>query len=141
MRAAVRIAAPEATVDGFLVQRMVKARIEVIAGVTHSPQFGPAVMLGLGGILVEAIGHVEFALPPLDAPEVDRMIERTGLAKLLGARGGARDTDRDAVCGAVLALADLAASNLGIEQVEINPLVVLADGGGIAAVDALIVLG
>jgi len=140
MRATISTAAPEASIEGFLVQRMVNARIEVIAGMTHSREFGPAIMLGLGGIFVEAIGHVEFALPPFDAHEVDEMIERTGLGKLLGARGGAHDANRSAVRNAVLALRDLAGSNLGIEQIEVNPLVVLPDGGGVAAIDALIVL-
>jgi len=140
MQASLGKAAPGAHIEGFLIQQMVKSRTEVIVGMTNSPQFGPAIMVGLGGIFVEAIGHVEFALPPFDEQDVDRMIERTGLGKVLGARGGMHNADRAAIRSAVLSLGDLAESNLGIEQIEVNPLIVLPDAGGIAAVDALIVI-
>jgi acyl-CoA synthetase (NDP forming) len=128
------------SIDGFLVQRMVKSRVEVIIGMTRSPQFGPAIMLGLGGVFVEAIGRVEFLLPPFDEWDVGRMIEQTGLGAVLRARGAVFEADVDALCSAVLALGDLVSSEFEIEQIEINPLIVLPDGAGVAAVDALILL-
>jgi acetyltransferase len=140
MRAIFNKRVPASSIDGFLVQKMVKPRVEVIIGMTRSPQFGPATMLGLGGVLVEAIGRVEFLLPPFDQHDVERMIERTGLGAVLRARGAAFEADVDALCSAVLALGDLVSSEFEIEQIEINPLIVLPDGAGVAAVDALILL-
>ena len=116
-----------------------EVRAEVIVGVPLA-----AVWSGdharFGGVFVEAIGRVEFLLPPFDEHDVERMIERTGIGKVLRARGAAFEADVDAVCSAVLALGDLATSDLGIGQIEINPLVVLPDDGGVAAVDALVLL-
>lgn len=141
MRDAFARCAPQAKIDGYLIQKMVGARAEAIAGLARTPQFGAAIMLGLGGVLVEAIGKVEFLLPPFDAADADRMIERTGLARLLRGGDAAPSAAAEAALRDVLlALQDLAASDLGIAQVDINPLMLLADGGGVAAVDAVIVL-
>jgi acetyltransferase len=139
--AAVESSAPGARIEGVLVQEMIAGGREVIAGVSHTPNYGPAVMFGLGGILVEAIGAVAFRLPPLDGAEVDRMIEESGAALLLGARRGRPPGDLAGLRSALLALAALAGAGLGLAQVEINPLMVLDEGQGAVAVDALVVLG
>lgn len=140
MRDAVRAAAPQAKLDGFLIQAMVRGHAEVIAGVTHTPQFGPVVMCGLGGFLAEAMGRVAFRLPPLDAAEIDRMIEDSGIATILRATRGRAAADVDALRQVLMTFSALAETDPDIEQVEINPLVILDQGKGASAVDALVVL-
>ncbi|MSO92509.1 MAG: CoA-binding protein [Rhodospirillales bacterium] len=139
IRTAVRAAAPEAKLDGFIVQAMVRGRAEVIAGITRTPQFGPVVMCGLGGLLAEAMRQVAFRLPPLDAATVDRMIESLGVGAILGATRGRGPADLAALRHVLMTFSSLAADP-DIEQIEINPLVVLDQGQGVSAVDALVVL-
>ena len=131
--------APEARIDGMMVQSMLHGR-EVIAGFTHVPGIGPVVMAGRGGILVESRGDVAFRLPPLDHAEADRMIEESGVSLLLDAHRGRPAGDRPAVRELLVRIAALADAGLGVREVEINPLVVGDEGAGASAVDALVVM-
>jgi hypothetical protein len=92
-------------------------------------------------VSVELLEDVAFRLPPLDADEVDRMLAETRAARLLAAHRGRPAADLPALRRAVLAIAALAVADLGVEQVDVNPLLVLDDGRGALAVDAVIVLG
>ena len=87
-----RTAAPGAAVSGFLVQEMVEG-LEVIVGVREDPEYGPLMVLGLGGVLVEAIRDVSFRLLPLDEADVHEMLSELRGSRLFGAFRGrpARD--------------------------------------------------
>jgi acetate---CoA ligase (ADP-forming) len=133
--------APEARVDGVLITRHIFPVAELIAGIVNDAQFGPLLLIGLGGIFVEV--HEDFALrmPPIDFDDaVDMLSELRGRAVLEGARGTPRaDLHATAAC---LVRLGRAAVELGdrVVALDINPLFVLADGEGVLAGDALVVL-
>lgn len=131
-------AMPDARIDGVLVAQMVSGGVETVMGVVCDPVFGPAVVFGLGGVLVEVLKDVSFRLAPFSVDEAHRMInEIRGRAVLDGVRG-APPSDIDAVARALAALSVFAANNAdAISSIDINPFIVLPDGA--LAVDALIV--
>jgi succinyl-CoA synthetase beta subunit len=125
---------------GMLVCRQVRGGRELVLGLHRDPEVGLVVMAGAGGVLVELIKDVAFAMPPLSRDKASDMLDRTRAGQLLrGYRGGA--FDRDAVIDALIGLGRLAvdAAEL-IESVDINPLVALPDRTGALALDALILL-
>ena len=132
--------APEARLDGMMVQSMLRGR-EIIAGLTRVPGVGPVVMVGRGGVLVESRGDVAFRLPPLDHAEADRMIEESGVSLVLDAQRGRPAGDRHAVRELLVRLAALACAAISVHEIEINPLIVGDVGAGAAAVDAFVVMG
>ena len=132
---------PHARIDGVLVQEMVTDGLEVIVGMVHDPQFGPLVMLGLGGVYVEVFQDAAFRLPPLDEQDVREMLaELRGGALLSGLRGG-KPRDVDALVQCVVRFGDFVACNAGrFTAVEMNPVMVRPQGHGVAVADALITL-
>src|SRR5207249_375333 len=131
---------PEDGDVALLVAEMVRGRRELIAGVVRDPQFGPCVMLGVGGILAEAIGDVVFAAAPLSATEARRMIGGLGAGRhLLEPVRGEAAADVDMLAEILVGLGRLALEQAEVQNVDLNPLVV-RDGRPIA-VDALVVLG
>lgn len=128
--------APKANIQGAFVQHMVKGQVELIVGVVRDPQFGPLVMAGSGGTHVELTRDVTFELAPLSARQADEMLDRTAAGKLLGGYRGAPPADRKAVVDVILRLAQIAVDWPEISEIEINPLIVMAKGGGASAVDA-----
>ncbi|ALM83501.1 acetate--CoA ligase family protein [Bordetella sp. N] len=130
---------PDAAQDGVLVSPMAPRGVECIIGVHRDPIFGPIVMFGLGGIFVEVLKDVSFRLAPFGRAEALAMIAETkGYAILSGARGSA-PADIDALADALVALSIFASQHRGeLESVEVNPLVVLARGKGVIALDAVI---
>jgi acetyltransferase len=115
-----------------LVQRQATGT-EVVVGGIRDPQFGPAVMVGLGGTLVEVLGDVAFALPPLGAAEARRLLARLrGFPALAGARGR-QPVDLDALAGIVTAVGDLLVAVPEVTEIDLNP--VLATATGCVAVD------
>ncbi|HEY6222995.1 MAG TPA: acetate--CoA ligase family protein [Gemmatimonadales bacterium] len=130
--------APNATIDGLLVQRMVSGGREMIVGVSRDRVFGPLVMFGLGGIYVEALGDVVFRIAPLSPLDVYDMLKGIrGVAILEGVRG-APPVDFAALGDAVRRVAQLAVDHEEIAELDINPL--LAFPQGATAVDARILL-
>ena len=129
---------PEDGEVALLVAEMVRGRRELIAGVVRDPQFGPCVMLGLGGVLAEAIGDVVFAAAPLSATEARRMIGGLRAAILEPLRGEPA-VDRDALAAILVGLGRLAVERADVRSVDVNPLI-MRDGKPIA-VDGLVVLG
>ena len=130
-------------VEGVLVSELVRDGVEMVLGVAQDPLFGPVVMCGLGGVLVEVLGDVSFRVPPFSRDEAARMVgELRGTALLDGVRG-AKPADVDALLDAIMNLQrlamDLAGPNApdGIAEVDINPLVVRPRGA--VALDALVV--
>ncbi len=129
---------PEDGAVGLLVAEQVEGRRELIAGVVRDPQFGPCVLVGLGGILAEALGDVVFGVAPLDRAEARRMIESLSAAHLVtDPFRGEGPGDLDAIADVLVALGDLAVRDPGIESVDVNPLI-LREGAPVA-VDALVV--
>jgi acetyltransferase len=129
--------APNAKFDGIVVQRMAGSGVEMILGVKRDSLFGPVVVCGFGGILVELLKDVAIGIPPLSKEQALSMISRLrGFAILGGVRGQPR-ADVDALCQAIVGVSRLAAS-LGdqLEGLDINPLIVQTQGA--VAVDALV---
>ena len=128
-----------AEIRGTLVAPMVSG-VECILGTRRDPAFGPVVMVGSGGILAETIDDVSFRKAPIDRAEADRMIAELAVGGVLeGVRGHPR-CDIDALARAVAALSRFAAANADtVESVDVNPFVVLPEGEGGMALDALIV--
>jgi acyl-CoA synthetase (NDP forming) len=91
-------------------------------------QFGPLVMVGVGGIQVELVHDVTFELAPVTPRQADAMIDRTGAGKLLAGFRGAPPADRAAVIDVIVRLAQLARDCPRIAEIEINPLIVLENG-------------
>jgi acyl-CoA synthetase (NDP forming) len=137
----VRRRAPGARLDGVLVQPMVSGGIEMILGVKHDPLFGPAVVCGLGGVLVEVMRDVAVRVPPLDDAEARAMIgELRGVDLLRGARGRP-PADVAALADAVTRVASLAEAHRDrLRALDLNPVLVLEDGCGVVAVDWLVEL-
>ena len=132
---------PGARIDGVLVNRQIFPGAELIAGIGVDPQFGPLLLVGLGGIFTEVLDDVTLRMPPVDFDDaVDMLSELRGRAILEGVRGMPRgDVHAAAAC---LVRLGRRATELGdrIAAVDVNPLFVLADGEGVLAGDALVVL-
>jgi acyl-CoA synthetase (NDP forming) len=139
METSVAAKAPQARTDGFLVSKMVSGGVECIIGVHRDPLFGPVVMFGIGGILVEVMNDVTFRLAPISEAEALAMIEGVRGYKLLAGYRGKPRADIPALAHAIAAVSRLAATNADrVKTIEINPVVALAEGSGILALDAVI---
>ena len=121
---------------GILVSEMVSGIRELIAGVVRDPQFGPCVMLGVGGVLAEAVGDVAFRVAPLTAVDAHELIEDLRSQALLGPVRGEPAVDRDRLAELLTGLGRLVADDPSTQSVDVNPLIV-AQGIPIA-VDALV---
>ncbi len=130
-----RSAFPEARLDGAYVQRMLPAGQEVILGAVQDAQFGPLVMFGSGGVEVEGLKDVAFALAPLTIPDAKWMLESTWAGRRLHGFRNLPPADRQAVLQAIVRLGQLSADFPELAEIEINPLRVFPDGQGIAALD------
>ncbi len=136
MLAKVQQVEPEAIIKGVLVQQMIPAGQEVIVGVTRDPQFGPLLMFGSGGVEVEGLGDVAFALAPLTEADVEYLLSQTWAGRKLAGFRHLPPADRTAVRRTLFRLGQLAADFPQLVEIEINPLLVLPDGQGVWAVDA-----
>ena len=135
-----RAAHPNAKIDGVLVQAMARRGREIILGVTRDPDFGPMLMVGLGGIHVEVLKDVAFAPVPLGAEEAFDLIAQLKGAALLDAVRGEPAADRDALARLMVALSRFAADHAEtVAEIDLNPVIVHASGEGLTIVDALIV--
>jgi len=129
-------ARPEDGDVGLLVGAMVSGVRELIAGFVRDDEFGPCVMLGVGGVLAEAVGDVAFRLAPLRAVDAEELIDELANQALLGPVRGEPPVDRAALAGILLGLAAVAEGDDRIRSIDLNPLIV-SDGVPLA-VDALI---
>ena len=123
-----------------LVAPMLAGSRELIAGVVRDPQFGANVMLGVGGILAEAVADVVFRPVPLSDVDAAEMIEGLATQKLLGQFRGEAAVDRAALRAVLTGLSNLAVARPDIASVDVNPLIVGSDGVPVA-VDALVEIG
>ena len=117
-------------------RRCAQGNRELIAGLVRDPQFGPCVMLGVGGVLAEALGDVAFRVVPLTDLDADELIDDLATQKLLGPFRGEPAVDRAALRATLLGLSRLATERPDVAAVDLNPLIVV-DGRPIA-VDALV---
>jgi acetyl-CoA synthetase (ADP-forming) len=137
--AAADVLASATAADGdvdLLVARMVSGARELVAGVVADPQFGPCVMVGLGGVLAEAIDDVAVRLAPIGRTDAVDMIDELRHQDVLGAVRGEPAVDRDALADVLLALSRLADAEASVRAVDVNPLVV--ERGVPIGVDALV---
>jgi len=130
-------ARPEDGDVAVLVAPMVRGVRELIAGVHVDEQFGPCVMVGLGGVLAEAVADVAFRLVPLDELDAHEMLDDLRGQAVLGPVRGEAALDRDAMANVLLSLSRVASERDDVVSVDVNPLVVDASGTPIA-VDALV---
>ncbi len=131
---------PEARIEGVLVQEMVNGGREVIIGGMHDAHFGPLLMFGVGGILVELLGQVTFRLAPVNQEEAAQMLCETVASKLLQGVRGTPPADRTAVIDALVSIGQLISDFPQIQEIDLNPLLALPAGKGVIAVDSRIIL-
>jgi acetyltransferase len=132
----VKGAKPGARIDGVHLQRQVPPGQEVIVGAVRDPQFGPLMMFGSGGVEVEGLRDVAFALAPLTQAEALKMIRRTWAGRKLAGFRNIPAADEDSVVDTLVKLSHLITENDPISEIEINPLRVLSKGA--VAVDVRI---
>ena len=127
-----------AKIEGFLIERMVDKGVEVIVGGVRDAQFGPAVMFGIGGVMVELLKDVSFRLAPVTKEECLAMMEEIKAYPLLAGYRGAEPADLDAIADVIIKVGNIMAETVEIKEMEINPLIVYPEG--VMAVDARVVL-
>jgi succinyl-CoA synthetase beta subunit len=140
LRGNVRRQVPDARIDGFLVEKMAPTGQEVIIGMKRDPSFGPLMMFGLGGIFVELFRDVSFRVAPLNRHDVLHMVKETKSYTLLNGFRGEQKYDLGAILDNLVRLGRLAADHKIIQEIEINPLLVLPEGQGALALDCRMIL-
>jgi acyl-CoA synthetase (NDP forming) len=134
--------AEPAVIEKFLVERMVNGAVaELIVGIKRDEQFGPAVVIGAGGILVELMADSVSLLLPTDRAAVAEAIGSLTVSKMMAGFRGSPAGDIEAAIDAILSIAEFAQDHWdSLVELDINPLLVLPDGQGVVAADALICL-
>jgi acyl-CoA synthetase (NDP forming) len=126
---------PELHCDGVLVQEMVSG-LEMIVGARTDPQFGPVILVGLGGVFVEAFDDIVLRLLPVSPGDVRDMLSHLRGKVLLGAFRGKPERDVGALVDAIVSIGDVFLERRAVlDDIEINPLIVLDRGSGVRAVD------
>ena len=136
---AIRTQLPEAHIQGVSVQKMARPGVEVIIGVSKDAQFGPVIMFGLGGILVEILKDVSFRIVPLEKRDASEMIREIKGYPLLEGYRGQEAVDVANLENLILKVSDFVENHPEVEELDLNP--VFAYGDGAIAVDARIMLG
>jgi acetate---CoA ligase (ADP-forming) len=137
--AAARRYAPAVQIDGVLVQPMISPGREVIVGVTRDPTWGLLLMVGLGGVLVEALGDVVMAPVPLDHASAGALLGRLKGAQIFASFRGLPPADTDALAELMVRLSRFAADHADhIDAIDLNPIIVHPRGEGVSVADALI---
>jgi acetate---CoA ligase (ADP-forming) len=132
--------APDVKLDGGLIEKMSPPGIELMVGAKRDPGWGTVLLLGLGGIWVEALGDVQVLPASADTAEVLEALGKLRAAKLLAGVRGAPPADIEAVAQVVLAIGQLMLAVPEIAEIDINPLMVHPKGDGATALDALVVI-
>ena len=126
---------PDATIEGYLVQEMVSG-VEIILGARTDPLYGPMLLVGAGGVLVELVKDIAFRLMPVTADDARAMLGELRVSKLLAGFRGKPAADVDALVRAICGLSDFYLDHRHLlADLEINPLIVRAKGEGVRAVD------
>lgn len=128
---------PKAVIDGVLIQEMAEKGLEVIIGMKTDAQFGPVIMVGMGGIYVEVFKDISLRLLPIGVNDAYEMIMETKLYEIInGARG--TNYDMDELVKVLLRVSNLVKENSSISEIDINPFFLYENGKGGKGVDALI---
>jgi acyl-CoA synthetase (NDP forming) len=127
--------------DGVLIEKMAQPGIEMILGARRDPQWGPVLAVGLGGIFAEAIADIRILPVGLDVAEIEAELRLLRGAKMLAGMRGAKPADVKALAQTVAQLGAIMQAEKRITEIDINPLSVFAEGEGVLALDALIVVG
>ncbi len=125
--------------EGVLVQEMVAGKRELVVGLHREPQFGPCVMLGIGGVLTEILNDTSFRIAPFDASEAVDMADELRGKKIFQAFRGEAAVDMQSLCLCLTAVGRIGEEQPAISEIDINPLIITPQGG-LKAADALIVL-
>ncbi|MFP4474960.1 MAG: acetate--CoA ligase family protein [Desulfatibacillaceae bacterium] len=133
------LAAGRIQLDGVLVQEMVPGSRELVMGLVRDPQFGPCVMLGLGGIYTELFQDTVFRMAPVDTADALDMVGELRSRDMLDEFRGQAAADVDAIVAALVALGRIGLEEEGVAEIDINP-VKIDPRGRVVAVDALVVL-
>ncbi len=138
--ASVKRAAPDARVDGVLMEKMAKGGTEVILGAHLDPKFGPLCMFGLGGTFVEAIKDVTFRLAPMCELSAEEMIRSIKSFRILQGVRGNPPADIEAIKDCILRMSQLVSDHPEIVEMDLNPVIVYAEGLGCTVADSRIML-
>ncbi|HWQ73421.1 MAG TPA: acetate--CoA ligase family protein [Desulfitobacteriaceae bacterium] len=131
---------PKARLDGIFVQEMAGAGTEMILGISSDAQFGPLLMIGMGGVFVEVFKDVALYPCPLGKDEALEMIKSLKVYKLLKGYRGSKTCDIDALADLMVRLSQFAADNKEVvKELDLNPVFVYPEGEGLAVVDALLI--
>ncbi|MDO5391314.1 MAG: acetate--CoA ligase family protein [Eubacteriales bacterium] len=131
---------PDAKINGILMVPMLKSGVEMIIGVNNDPQFGPMIMVGMGGVFVEVFKDVALYPAPMGEKEAMAMLKSLKAFKLLNGYRGTKKCDIDALCKTIVAVSQYASANRDtLKELDINPLFVYPEGEGVGVADALIV--
>jgi len=129
---------PEAKIDGVSVQKMARPAVEVIIGMSKDPQFGPVLMFGLGGILVEILQDVSFRIIPLTKRDAGEMIREIKGYPLLEGYRGQEPADVSNLEELILKVSSFVEQHPEVKELDLNPVFAYSDGA--VAVDARVVL-
>ncbi len=129
---------PNARIVGLLVQEMAPQSTEVIVGATKDPQFGPALMFGLGGIFVEVLKDVTFRIAPISESDAREMVTEVKASPILKGYRGQPPADIKAVVGILMNTSRLVMEHQEIKELDLNPIMVYEKGA--KTVDARIIL-
>jgi len=136
---AIRKAYPEAKIEGVSVQEMARPGVEVIVGVSTDAQFGPVIMFGLGGIMVEILKDVSFRIVPLTRRDAREMIKEIKGYPLLEGYRGQEPVDVANLEEIILKVSSFVERNPEVHELDLNPIFAYSDGA--VAVDARVILG
>jgi len=131
-----RVRTAGAVLEGVLLQREVRGGIEALVGVTTDPTFGPLVVCGLGGVMVELIHDVAFRLTPVTDIDAQEMMASLKTGRLLDGYRGAVPGDREALAAVLQRVSALIEAIPELTEMDLNPVKVLPPGKGAVVVDA-----
>lgn len=130
---------PQARIEGVSVQPQARPGVEVILGMSKDPQFGPVLMFGLGGILVEVLKDMSFRIVPITPRDAREMVREIKAFPVLEGYRGQPPADLEALERMLLRLSDFAQAHPEVEELDLNPVFAYPDGA--VAVDARVLLG
>ena len=139
MQRDVKKARPDLALDGILVEKMAQKGLELVIGARRDPSWGPVLMIGLGGVFTEALKDVCFVPADSHPSAIAQAVMTLRGAKLLGAFRGEKPRDVAALADAAARIGALMLATPGLDDIDVNPVIVYAEGEGVVAVDALLV--
>jgi acetyltransferase len=131
---------PDARIEGVLMEKMAPGGEECILGANRDPMFGPICMFGLGGTFVEALQDVTFRLAPMWESSAESMIRSINAFRILQGHRGKPPADLEAIKECILRLAQLVTDHPEIDELDINPLMVYAEGKGCVVADSRMIV-